>query len=357
MAFYVFNFGINMFVGKGLLMCNKKGWYRIFTIVQLTLIAGLRAESVGLDTHTYLEYFDHLSGTVNVGEAIRRLSWVEPGYVLLNYAVFRMGGNAQMVLFICAAIISILFVNFVFEHSESPFWGMFFLFCFPSFYDSMCFIRTSLVSAVFLFSLRYVKRKQLVRYAIVIFIGATFHIMSLLCLPLYFVDKINWKKRRNIVLFILLDIMAFQCILQLRDFTMWILGRANSGVYSGINYWIGQNSGGWKTAIFFGVLFICAYFFYYSKCKKTADEDFLAGYAFCLPLCAFLFPTAQIMIRFMILFMPIFGVFLSKEIVSIRNRNSRIMIKCFYFFLGFAFQIYTISNNALGFAPYVPFWK
>ena len=81
MAFYVFNFGINMFVGKGLLMCNKKGWYRIFTIVQLTLIAGLRAESVGLDTHTYLEYFDHLSGTVNVGEAIRRLSWVEPGYV------------------------------------------------------------------------------------------------------------------------------------------------------------------------------------------------------------------------------------------------------------------------------------
>ena len=181
--------------------------------------------------------------------------------------------------------------------------------------------------------------------------------MSLLCLPLYFVDKINWRKRRNIVLFILLDIMAFQCILQLRDFTMWILGRGNSGVYSGINYWIGQNSGGWKTAIFFGVLFICAYFFYYSKCKKTADEDFLAGYAFCLPLCAFLFPTAQIMIRFMILFMPIFGVFLSKEIVSIRNRNSRIMIKCFYFFLGFAFQIYTISNNALGFAPYVPFWK
>lgn len=357
MAFYLFNFGINMIVGKGLLICNKRNWYKIFTIIQLTLIAGLRAESVGLDTHTYIDYFNHLDGAINMAEAIRKLSWVEPGYVLLNYVVYRVSENAQILLFLCAAIINILSVDFIFENSQSPCWGIFFLFSFPFFYDSMCFIRTSLASAIFLFSLRYVKRKQFVRYVIAIFIGATFHIMSLLCLPLYFVNKIKWRRRRNIVIFVLFDIIVFRYILQLRDFIMWILGRGNSDVYSGINYWIGQNSGGWKTAIFFGLFFICAYYFYYSKRKNSADENLLAGYAFCLPLCAFLFPTAQIMIRFMILFMPIFGVFLSNEITSIKNYNNRLMMKGFYFSLGLAFQIYTISNNALGFVPYVPFWK
>lgn len=357
MLFYLFHFSLNMLAGKFFLFYRKKSWYKVFTIVQLTLIAGLRAGSVGIDTYTYISYFERLEGAQSAAEAIRRLNWVEPGYALLNYIAYILGGNAHAVFFVCAAVIYVLSVDFIFEYSESPVWGMFFLFTFPFFYDSMCFIRSTMAGTVFLFSLRYVKQRQFIKYLLTISVGAMFHIMLVLCLPLYVIHKINWKRRRSIVAFLLLDMVAFLCILPIRDFVMWVLRRETYSGYTGINYWIGQNSGGWRTAIFFTVFFLGAYYFYYVRGKPTDDENLLAGYGFCLPLCALLFPTAQVIIRFMILFMPVCGAFIARELSLIQTRNNRIIMKWFYFLLGTAFHIYTISNNALGFVPYVPLWK
>lgn len=124
-----------------------------------------------------------------------------------------------------------------------------------------------MAGAVFLFSLRYVKRRKWIRYLLTISVGAMFHIMLVLCLPMYVLHKINWKRRRSILAFLLLDMAAFICILPIRDAVMWVLRRENYSGYTGINCWIGQGSGGWRTAIFFTVFFLGAYYFYYLKLR------------------------------------------------------------------------------------------
>ena len=69
---------------------NVKGRhiFLIISYLQLTLILGLRAQSVGIDTESYIAYFKLVSLGIS--------GWMEPGITGISKVILLLGGNQQL---------------------------------------------------------------------------------------------------------------------------------------------------------------------------------------------------------------------------------------------------------------------
>lgn len=159
----------------------------------LTLLAGLR-HNVGFDYGSYILMFNE---TPILGDLFS--NWhvvnVEPGYLLLNSIIKTMGLPVNAVLFvIAAATMAILFLSF---KKYSPFPVVVVLLYVARFFfvRDMGQIRSSIASAIILFSLDYIYRKQLFKFALTILVAMMFHQIAIVGVFLYF---FNWLFKKGI---------------------------------------------------------------------------------------------------------------------------------------------------------------
>lgn len=201
---------VNMFVYVGLLIFfvgglvffqykeNKKKYKLLFLLVSggLFIILSSLRYKIGFDYSTYETLF------YQIGSGTNREN-IEIGFLLFNKAVFFLGGNYRIFLFIVNSIMTILVFWWSYQFSKFPEISVFFYFTFQFWACSMNLLRQSIALSIFLLSYQPLLERNFIKYTIIIFIAASFHQSILIMIPFYFLLYQNITKPYLIVMSIL----------------------------------------------------------------------------------------------------------------------------------------------------------
>ena len=147
---------------------------------------------IGTDYFNYAAAFDRLQSTAFEG----RFEWA---YVSLNLIVGHLGGNLE-VLFFITAIIMISFLYFALcEYSNMISVG-FAMFTYMLLFYQMSFnmVRQSVAMIICLYSIKFIQRRQLLKFTLIIILALGFHNSVLVFIPVYFLYMYLGKEKNQI---------------------------------------------------------------------------------------------------------------------------------------------------------------
>jgi hypothetical protein len=193
----------------------------------LTLISGLRGNIDG-DYNSYLEMYNTINKYNN--EYI-----VEPGYAFINTFFYKFGLSFQGLIFFIALVCIPPKVILINKYSDNFLISILIYFCTFYFLFDFTQIRQGCAVTFFILSLRYITEKSFIKYFICILIAASFHVASLVLLPMYFFLNIKYSKLiLYFILFLCTTISLLQYkflllnyFLQLEDINQVYLNKAN----------------------------------------------------------------------------------------------------------------------------------
>lgn len=152
-------------------------------IAFLVVFSSLRV-NVGVDYKIYLSAFQNFS------QGMFEYDSFEVGFVLLNRLVIELGGSFHVLLLLIAGI------NGVFLYlslKELPKLRWLALFAYLSYFDlyvySLAAMRQSIALSIFMFSIKYIKSGNLVKYISFILLATSFHWTAIMMLPFYFIYR------------------------------------------------------------------------------------------------------------------------------------------------------------------------
>ena len=166
-------------------MCNRVCILSVFLI--LFALSACRL-NVGNDYAKYVEFM-HL---VNCDAYVP----TEIGFNLLVKLIYGLSGyeNYLLVFAVYAFVTILVFLLAMYEQSDD-FPLTFFLFMSLGYYfQTFSTVRYYLALALALYSMKFVLRRQWLRFVVLILLGSTFHKSLLVVIPLYFLASLSWKK-------------------------------------------------------------------------------------------------------------------------------------------------------------------
>lgn len=107
------------------------------------------------------------------------------------------------------SIMTFLFLYKTFEENECHLEGILILFISEMLFTSWDQVRQGLAIAIFIYSIKFIKDKNILMYLAFMFLAIISHYSALLILPFYFVNKIKPKKYIYIAIIMLLAIADF----------------------------------------------------------------------------------------------------------------------------------------------------
>ena len=152
----------------------------------MLIISSVRALTVGIDTTSYVNYFQSLEG--------QPLSFVfsaenhflkEPGYALFNFLLSRISVHPMVLLAGISLLILILRAIFIWRYSSSVWISVFIFVSYGFFCYSICTYRQEIAISIALFALPQLQKKRLIPYLLILLLAATFHISVLFLIPAY----------------------------------------------------------------------------------------------------------------------------------------------------------------------------
>ena len=144
--------------------------------------------NVGNDYAKYVEFMHLINCDAYVPTEI--------GFNLLVKLIYGLSGyeNFLLVFAVYAFVTVYGFLLAMYEQSDE-FPLTFFLFmCLGYYFQSFSTVRYYLALAAALYSMKFVLRRQWVRFIVLILLGSTFHKSLLVVIPLYFLASLSWKK-------------------------------------------------------------------------------------------------------------------------------------------------------------------
>ncbi|MGK6349751.1 EpsG family protein [Parapedobacter sp. DT-150] len=162
----------------------------------LILFVGLRTVGVDNDSVNYEEAFNLAGGmswpdliTGNYEETMER------GYLLLNKAVYALGGGIRTVFLLMAVVTGLVNYTLIYRKSPFPFASLLLYVCFFYFYRDFTQIRFALSAGLGLWALFLLTERDYIKFALLVLIGASFH-SAILVVPfiglVYMLTKNYW---------------------------------------------------------------------------------------------------------------------------------------------------------------------
>lgn len=167
---------------------NGKMIFLSLATFQLIILQGLRAQSVGTDTITYLQFFN--SAKINDLQTVldRRF---EVGYNLFTKFFADIGFNEQMFLFAVSATILIPVAIFIYRHSTNVYLSFYFYITFGFYAASFNTLRQNIAYGFILLSFKYIKERRFLSFLILVTIASIFHASAWIFLPAYFLARVK----------------------------------------------------------------------------------------------------------------------------------------------------------------------
>lgn len=157
------------------------------SIFASSIVIGLRYD-VGVDFLNYEYIYTH-----------QYFEEVEDGYALINKLFFSLGLPSSSIFTLVAFLQLFLFAKGV-ENINPRYLPLAFFFYFTTlyFFLSLNVLRQTLAFSIFVYSIKFIVNKQLVKYIIVLLLASTIHKSALTLLPLYFILNIGWLLEHRI---------------------------------------------------------------------------------------------------------------------------------------------------------------
>ncbi len=120
----------------------------------------------------------------------------EAGFNLLVTVLYELAGAEDFLLvFAVFAFFTIwLFLKSMYEQSDSFGWSFFLFMAFGFYFSTFNTVRYYLALAMALYSVKYVLKREWVKFILLVLLGSAFHKSMLVAIPLYFLAALPWKK-------------------------------------------------------------------------------------------------------------------------------------------------------------------
>ena len=340
-----------LFILFGFLFSNKKNTkiYVFFCVIFLVLIAGLRHESVGVDTHTYVwKYID--AKYMDYSEI-----WSNKEALYYSFQTFLSKQSFSPTFFLCAA--ALLFYPivgiFIYKYSRIPAMSILLFLSMGYFYFSMTGMRQTLGLGFLLLSLIFILKKQYIKGIIYISIASLFHITSLIYLiviPISFISQSKLKTYFVILISTMIVIVFFAGFLLFYFANLiWDDGR-----YTEIN-----PQGGFTTLLLLIAIAIFCYKClkkeFFAQNQNNSDFQLLKIMLVGIPLQTLTIYAADAF-RLAMLFHITSIIVLPNAVASIRDRNLK-SICIFLIIILLLIEYYMFTSNGAGIQPYHFFWE
>lgn len=120
----------------------------------------------------------------------------EIGFNALVTVLYDLSGyeNFLLVFAVFAFITLFLFLKAIYEQSDSFGYSFFLFMSFGFYFQTFNTVRYYLALAIALYSIKYVLKKEWIKFLLLVLLGAAFHKSLLVILPLYILASLPWKK-------------------------------------------------------------------------------------------------------------------------------------------------------------------
>jgi hypothetical protein len=216
MALYVFTFITLLLLSIAEVFYDNKKIVLIGGSL-LAILAGLRYYS-GYDFVSYYYFFYDLTGLPDVFNGSID---AEPGYLLLNYLFLKLGLNYYAFILFFAFLSMGLLVNYLYKNVPYPSLILFYYFSRFFLARDMGQIRGSIASIILLYSVKYMKQKQLFRFLLVVGIASLFHITALIFIVGYVYENYLYDGSRLQVMVLFCLAVTAGIVVQIPQLYLW----------------------------------------------------------------------------------------------------------------------------------------
>lgn len=203
--------------------------YRFFIIISCSLLVAVSAfrYEVGTDFDSYANRVVNQIATGISNKEILFQAIVKLSVIL---------GSTQWIFIITSVIIVVFLYKAILDQSKIIFLSVF-LIVFTTFYNfSLNAIRQAMATAIFLYAIKYIAKKQFWPFLFWIIVAAGFHKMALIYVPIYFLRKFKIDKTKKIlfVLFLAVLLSIFQNFI--RNFVITLASYTQYANYVGSQF-------------------------------------------------------------------------------------------------------------------------
>lgn len=256
----------------------------VVCVVIFLLFFGFRG-FVGQDWTNYYPVFEELS-SANIGDFFYSLdeSAFEPGFVILMLFSKGIFDSYHFMVFVVAAINAYLLFRFIFRNLSNPPLAIIIFLCMGGLIIELNLLRNSISILIFLNTLDYIRDRKPFPFFVWNLIGMTFHVTSVLYLPLYFFFHKRCPKWLFLLLLIVGNVVFLSGIKFVTPILIAIAGHLGEtyvelvelyteGKYSDIQLTL---SIGYIERLLSGILIFC----YYDKLIEIRKENVMYINAF-----------------------------------------------------------------------------
>lgn len=322
-------------------------FFRMLACICFVGMIGLRSPLVGVDSLTYYRHF-YTYG--NFG-----CHFVEQGFDLLTRILYHMGQEYTSLFFACALLTAIpIFLTL--ERCEHYLASSLMLY---SLSLVMCVngIRQVVVCGMFLYAIKYIENRNIIKYVFFIIIGYFFHASVLILLPLYFVLNMKYSNKVYILFYLLSFVFV---LIPPSSIIEAILSHLNFGLrdYSKLHSDVGVETASTLGFVYASILRLLI-FFLILKTQSVENKCVLTNLVFLsivLPNLGYFIPLfSRITMYFTWFSYLLVPYLLAKYCQGFHNKYIQIsLLFVFLYSIGFCNSILSKSNKML---PYTFCWE
>lgn len=179
---------------------GKRKFLTFFFVMVFFVLAALKGPYIGNDTPAYIEMFakeQQWAATYRT-EFLANLfvseSRFELGYVVLSRLIALLFGDVQWLFIVITGFVAIVLYNWIIEESLNPVISLFMFVSLRFLYFIMSGLRQSVAVFVCVLAYRYIKKRKLIPFVLLVLLATQFHITAILFLLAYPLSYLRFNK-------------------------------------------------------------------------------------------------------------------------------------------------------------------
>lgn len=218
MGIYLISSFMSYMLYKFLSIFKKKDTFIkiLVSLLPLIILSAIRY-NVGWD---YLKIYTN--GFFLIGEGKMPYYFTEIPFDFFIKIIYIISNANPDWLFIACTIITFVFLaKAIKDQSVNVGFSILLVFFIRYYFLTLNIVRQGIAMSILLYSLKYIKEDNFKKYLIFVILASCFHAMSLIYIPIYFLTKVNWKKRKNMMFFVIFPVLSIIAIFFIFNFTKY----------------------------------------------------------------------------------------------------------------------------------------
>lgn len=183
---------------------RKNTFLKIFvSLLPMLIISAVRYD-VGWD---YLKIYTN--GFFMIGQDYMPHYFSEIPFDWLVKQIYEISNHNPDWLFIVCSVITFIFISkAIKDQSVNIIFTIALLFFIRYYFLTLNIVRQGIAMAIVLYALKYIKEKNVKKYIVTVLFASCFHLMALIYIPIYFMCRIDWRKKKNLIIAFMVPICA-----------------------------------------------------------------------------------------------------------------------------------------------------